>query len=133
QCGESECYAYYQPALFVLPPAAKGFQPLQIKGATLVNPSRLAWINPTLLLTDSSSSQGPVGYKLLVGAQTATVTATIPFSAAQSVGGVAVRAGEIVVHDQETNGIYTYNVKTGNLDSSFSVQKPFDVVLSQKK
>jgi hypothetical protein len=131
QCGASECYAYYEPALFELQKYSKTFEQVDVKGASLVDPSSLAWINPTLLLTDNSSAQ-PVGYKLSIQGQTATVVGTLSFSAARSVGYVAVRAGEILVPDQETNGIYTYNVKTGALDSTFSIQKPFAVVISQK-
>jgi hypothetical protein len=111
--------------------AAKAFEPLAVQGAELVQPSGLAWINPTLLLTDNNSSK-PVGYKLLVHGQKATVVATLPFTSATSVGAVAERAGEILVPDENTNGIYTYDVQTGKLESSFSIQKPFAVVLSPK-
>ncbi|HEY1429095.1 MAG TPA: hypothetical protein VGF18_05950, partial [Candidatus Tumulicola sp.] len=133
QCGESECYepAYYQPALFELQSYSRSFEPIEVTGADLHNPSGLAWINPTLLLTDNLSSR-PVGYKLLVSGSTAKVVATVPFATAQSVGGIMVRAGQIILPDRVGNEILTYDLKTGALESSFNVQQPFDAVLSQK-
>jgi hypothetical protein len=135
QCGESECYrpAYYETALFELPKTASSFEQLKLQGATLSNPTGIAWINPTLLVADSDYDySNPVGYKVLVHGQTATVVDTVKFSSAQSAGGLTVRAGSIVVPDQLGNTIWSYDLKTGGLESSFAITAPGDVVVSQK-
>jgi hypothetical protein len=134
-CGGSECYgpAYYEPAIFELTKTGTVFGQLNLQGATLVNPTGLEWVNPTILVADSDYSYTkPVGYKVLVHGQTATVVATLPFSSAQNAGGLVVRGSAIVVPDEDGNMLWTYNLKTGSLESSFSISKPRDVVISQK-
>jgi hypothetical protein len=135
ECGGSECYGpdYYEPALFELSKTGTVFEQLTLKGVTLVNPSGIAWINPTLLVADSDYSYTkPIGYKVLVQGQTATVVATLPFSSSQSVSGLVVRASAIVVADPLGNMLETYDLKTGKLQSTFGITKPLDVVVSQK-
>jgi hypothetical protein len=136
QCGGSECYhpAYYEPELFELPKAASTFEPLNLQGATLINPSGIDWVNPTLLIADSDYDySNPVGYKVLVHGQTATVVQTLPFSSAQSAGGLTVRGTSILVPDELGNTIWTYDLRTGNPESSFTITSPGDVVVSQSK
>jgi hypothetical protein len=135
QCGESECYAqdYYEPGIFELAKTASVFSPLTLQGATLIHPTGIVWVNPTLLVADSEYSYAePVGYKLLIHGQNATVVDTLPFSSAQSAGGLTVRAASIVVPDAVSNMLWTYDLKTGDLVSRYSLQSPGSVVVSQK-
>ncbi|HEY3675879.1 MAG TPA: hypothetical protein VGK84_07775 [Candidatus Tumulicola sp.] len=118
--------------LFELAKGAAYFQQLTFQGATLVEPTGIAWINPTLLVADSGASyQQPIGYKVLVHGSDATVVQTLSFASAKSAGGLTVRSPSIVVPDVIGNAVLTYSL-TGDLVSTFNTTAPNSVVVSKK-
>lgn len=122
--------------LLEYPADGSGFKQLTIAGATIRQATGLDWINPTLLLTNSDTSTHKVtAYKLIVRGDVATVVGTLPLKhAGPTAYGVWVRAGLIIVPDENGNIIRTYDLSNGSFVSSFTkgLSSPFATVVSQK-
>lgn len=134
----SYCYAppNQPPGLFKAPKGASTFYKVDLKGVAFNNPTGLAWINPTLLVAESSyqSNGTSVGYKLLVRDSTATLVQTIPFGKVARANGISVRAGVAIVADIEGQAVRTYLVSNGSPVSMLSkgLSAPYAVAVSQK-
>ncbi len=134
-CKSGGCDNGKSPQLYELSKDASAFVQLKLQGATLVHPTGLNWVNPTLLVSDDGdSSASPQGYKVFVHGTKATVVATLPFADTNRTYGTFVRAGFIIVPDELGNIIRIYHLSDGTLYSSFSngLSKPFAAVVSQK-
>ncbi len=121
--------------LLELPAGGSGFKQLTIAGATIRQATGLNWVNPTLLLTNIDSTTNKVtAYKLIVRGDNATVVGTLPLKHTRSAYGVWVRAGLIIVPDENANIIRTYDLSNGSFASSFTkgLSSPFATVVSQK-
>jgi hypothetical protein len=132
---ESEDSSGDAPGLYELTSSGFYFYQITLKGATLVDPTGLAWINPALLVDDSDyqhETKG-VGIKLLVNGGVGTVTGTIPFVGTRSAQGIAVRAGDVVVADERDTAVRTYSIANGSLLSTLHQKAvhPQAVAISQ--
>jgi hypothetical protein len=136
-CYSSYCNPLIDNTLLLEAPAGgNGFQQLTIVGATIDQATALNWIKPTLLLTNNDTSTHKVtAYKLLVRGSNATVVGTLRLKNAASAFGSWVRAGLLIVPDENGNIIRTYNLSNGSFLSSFTkgLSSPFATVVSQKK
>jgi hypothetical protein len=135
------CYRGHCPplhdrtVLLEYPAAGSSFKQLTIAGATISQATGLDWINPTLLLTNNDASTHKVtAYKLLVRGDNATVVGTLPLKHAGPAYGVWVRAGLVIVPDENGDIVRTYDLKNGSFVSSFTkgLSSPFATVVSQK-
>jgi hypothetical protein len=135
------CYSSYcdplanGTLLLEVPSGGTGYQPLTIAGATIDQATALNWIKPTLLLTNNDPSTHKVtAYKLLVRGSNATVVGTLRLKHAGPSYGVWVRAGLVIVPDQNGNIIRSYDLSNGSFVSSFTkgLSSPFATVVSQK-
>jgi hypothetical protein len=135
-CYTSYCEPLYNETLLLEYPAGGGgFQPLTVVGATLDQATGLDWIKPSLLLTDNDASTHKVtAYKLIVRGHNATVVGTLRLKHAGPAYGVWVRAGLIIVPDENGIIIRTYDLSNGSFVSSFTkgLSSPFATVVSQK-
>jgi hypothetical protein len=138
------CLYYYgcyygggPPGLFELAKGASDFGQVSFDDVTLVKPTGLNWLNPTLLLTDSDAqpSGSPVAYKLSVSNFKATVVQTLPFSQSASAEGVGVRAHLAIVPEPTSGAVRIYKLSDGSLVSTITdgLDQPFSAVVSQKK
>lgn len=131
----SYCYAppSQPPGLFELRKGGSEFSELDLKGVAFNEPAGLAWIKPTLLVTDSDPGSW-VGYKMLVSGSTATLVRTIPFDKVAQASGVSVRAGVAIVADIAGQGVRTYSISDGGpVGAVFKdILSPYAVAVSQK-
>jgi hypothetical protein len=132
---ESEDSSGDAPGLYELTSSGFYFYQIALKGATLVDPTGLAWINPALLVADSDYEHegNGVGIKLLVSGGVGTVTGTIPFASTKSAQGIAVRAGDVLVADEDDTDVRTYSIANGSLLSTLRQKTvhPQTVAISQ--
>jgi hypothetical protein len=136
-CYSSYCSPLYnQTLLLEYPAGGSGFQTLTVVGATIDQATALNWIKPTLLLTNNDASSHKVtAYKLLVRGSNATVVGTLPLKNAGTAYGTWVRAGLVIVPDENGDIIRTYDLSNGSFVSSFTkgLSSPFATVVSQKQ
>jgi hypothetical protein len=142
----SPCQTYYYcqydsqgapPALFELTPGARWFERVHLKHSKLVDPAGIAWINPTLLVTDNNykNKQRVFGLKVFVQHRNAAVIETIPLTSTQNAQGVAVRAGVAIVADGGGDAVRNYSLESGRLLSTLKDKtgSPSAAVISQGK
>jgi hypothetical protein len=125
------------PTLFELTPSGYAFDEVNLNGVTLVNPTGLAWIDPSLLVGDADykNKKQPVGLKLIIGTSGATLKGTILFTDTGLSDGIAVRAGVALVTDDKRGEVRSYSITDGSLLSTLLQTKvlPVDVTVSQAK
>jgi hypothetical protein len=134
-CKSSSCDDGQRPQLYELSNHASQFVQLNLKDATLVDPTGMQWVNPTLLVTDNGETSGvPQAYKVFVRGRNATVVATLSLANTERAFGTFVRAGLVIVPDELDNVVRIYRLSDGTFYSSFSnaLSKPFAAVVSQK-
>jgi hypothetical protein len=142
----SSCQTYYYcqygsqgapPALFELTPGARWFTKVRLGDSKLVDPAGIAWINPTLLVTDNDyqQKQKPSGLKVFFQGKKAQVVETISLTGTQSAQGVAVRAGIALVADAGGDAVRSYSVANGDLLSTLKDKtgSPSAAVISQEQ
>jgi hypothetical protein len=140
----SSCQTYYYcqydsqgapPALFELTSGARWFTKVRLGGSKLVDPAGIAWIKPTLLVTDNDyqHNRQPSGLKVFFQGKKAQVVETIQLSGTQSAQGVAVRAGIALVADGGTEAVRSYTLADGKLLSTLKDRagSPSAAVISQ--
>ncbi len=140
----SPCQAYYycqydsqggEAGLFELTPGDRWFAQIHFEHSKLVDPAGIAWIKPTLLVTDNDyqNKQKSVGLKVFIQRHNAGIVDTIPFTGTQNAQGVAVRAGIALVADASGDAIQMYAIESGNLLSTLKDkrQAPSAAVVSQ--
>jgi hypothetical protein len=136
-CGVSSCFSSFGPVgLFVLTPGSSLFEQLSIVGATLHEPSGIVWVKPSLLMADRDfEGSGQTGaYKLLPTTSKATVVSTLALPGTEQGYGITVRAGLVIVPDNSTDTVRTYNISNDSLVSSLTdgLDSPFAAIISQK-
>jgi hypothetical protein len=140
----SDCQTYYYcqygsqgspPALFELIPGARWFTNVRLGRSKLVDPGGIAWIKPTLLVTDNNyqHEHEPFGLKVFVRQRSAAVVQTILLAGTRSAQGVAVRAGVALVADADGNAVRSYSIANGDLLSTLDdkIGEPSAAVISQ--
>jgi hypothetical protein len=136
-CAYDNCYYKRNgaPGLYRLVNGASEFQRLNLRGATLHQPTAISWVNPTLLVGDRDfQKQGTSGaYKVFVSGSKATVVGTLPFNGTQQANGFSRRADRVVVPDYIGNIVRIYDLSDGSLVSTLTteISSPFGAVVSQ--
>ncbi len=135
-CFRDNCYYERNgpPGLYKLPNGGSEFERLDLRGATLHQPTAINWVKPTLLLGDRNfQNQGTSGaYKVFVSGSKATVVGTLPFDGTQQAYGFSRRAGLVVVPDYTGNAVRMYTLSDGSLVSTLTteISSPFAAVVS---
>jgi hypothetical protein len=142
----SDCRTYYYcqygsqgspPSLFELTPNARWFTRVRLAHSKLVDPAGIAWIKPTLLVTDNDyqKEQKPVGLKVFFQGKKAAIVQTVSLTATRSAQGAAVRAGVALVADGGGDAVRSYSLGNGDLLSTLKDRtgSPSAAVISQEQ